>query len=133
MKEEKNRKAIIMILTISSILVVLGTTYAAFVYTGKGTKENSVTTGDVSFVYNETSNGVSITNAYPMDDSKGKVLTDEGENITKGYFDFNVESTMGASTIIPYYVYAVDMTEEDAKKLDTNYVKIYLNILVFYF
>ncbi len=126
MKEEKNRKAIIMILTISSILVVLGVTYAAFVYTGKGTKENSVTTGDVSFVYNETSNGISITNAYPMNDEKGKVLTDEGENVTKGYFDFNVESTMGASTIIPYYVYAVDMTEEDAKKLDTNYVKIYL-------
>ncbi len=125
MKEKKN-KIITIILSISLIITVIGVTYAAFVYTGKGTKENSLTTGTVSFVYNETSNGVSITNAYPMTEEKGKQIQDEGEDITKGYFDFEVKSTLGADTIIPYYVYAVDTTEEKGTELDSEYVKVYL-------
>ena len=106
--------------------VIIGVTYAAFQYTKNGTKDNQITTGSVTFVYNETSNGVTITNAFPKSDAEGKVIPDTGDNITKGYFDFNVTSTMGGSMTIPYYVYAVDITGDVPNKLDPRYVKLYL-------
>ena len=108
MKENKKRNLGIILGISILFIMVIGVTYAAFVYTGRGTKENTLTTGTVSFVYNETSNGVSITNAYPMEDSKGKLIQDTGEDITKGYFDFEVKSTLGSDTIISYNFYKVN-------------------------
>ncbi len=109
-------------------VVILGATYAAFQYTKKGEKENEITTGYVTFVYNETGNGVSITNAFPKSDSEGKLIKESGDDgVANGYFDFNVTSTMGGNMTIPYYVYAVDITGDVEHKLASKYVKLYLS------
>ncbi len=109
-------------------VVIIGATYAAFQYTKNGERENEITTGSVTFVYNETGNGVSITNAFPKSDAEGKLIKDTGDDgIANGYFDFNVTSTMGGDMTIPYYVYAVDITGEVEHKLASKYVKLYLS------
>ncbi len=106
--ENKSKKIISIVLTMSLILVIIGVTYAAFIYSKEGTKENKVTTGKINFVYNETTNGIEISNALPMEDDEGKLIKETDENASRGYFDFNVEATLGGNTTIPYYVYAVD-------------------------
>ena len=68
MKENKKRNLGIVLGLIILLVMVIGVTYAAFQYTKSGTKENELTTGTVSFKYNETSNGVTLNNAYPMSD-----------------------------------------------------------------
>ncbi len=123
--ENKSKKVISIVLTMSLILVIIGVTYAAFIYSKEGTKENKVTTGKINFVYNETTNGIEISNALPMEDDEGKLIKETDENATRGYFDFNVEATLGGNTTIPYYVYAVDTTDAE-NKLDPKYVKMYL-------
>ncbi len=124
MKEEnKNRKVGIIIGLVLLFITIIGVTYAAFQYTKKGTKENEITTGAVSFLYNETSNGVTLTDAYPTTDEEGKKLTNDD---TQKYFDFDVTSTIGGDITIPYFVYAVDITGEVENKLSEDYVKIYL-------
>ncbi len=125
MKEEKNKKIGIIIGLVLLFITIIGVTYAAFQYTKRGTKENELSTGTVSFVYNETSNGVTLTNAYPLSDSEGKNLTEATEE-DNGYFDFNVTSTLGGDITIPYYVYAVDITGDVENKLSEDYVKVYL-------
>ena len=123
MKEEKNKKIVLIISLILLFVTIVGVTYAAFQYTKRGTKENEITTGAVSFVYNETSNGVTLTDAYPLKDEEGKTLSNDG---AQKYFDFDVTTTIGGDIVIPYFVYAVDMTEDKASELDSDYVKIYL-------
>ena len=42
MEEKKRNKILGIVLTMSMLLVVIGTTMAAFLYTGRGTKENTI-------------------------------------------------------------------------------------------
>ena len=125
MRKENGKKIGIIVSLTMLFVTIVGVTYAAFLYTKKGTKENELTTGSISFVYNETSNGVTLTNAFPMTDEEGKTMSAKSEN-DNGYFDFNVTSTIGGDISIPYFVYAVDITGEVENKLSEDYVKIYL-------
>ena len=68
MRKENGKKIGIIVSLTMLFVTIVGVTYAAFLYTKKGTKENELTTGSISFVYNETSNGVTLTNAFPMTD-----------------------------------------------------------------
>lgn len=130
MKEnENNRKKEVIISIITIILLVIaviGVTYAAFTFTGTGTKENKLATGEVEFSYFEKSNGISIVNAEPISDSVGKVLmqSDESKGIQNGYFDFNISSSVSGEAV-RYEIYGVeDSSLEDA--MDSQYVKVYL-------
>ena len=72
---KENKEKIIPVIGVILILVmVIGVTYAIFTYTGLGSKQNSVTSGTITFTYTEASNGISITNAMPISDSSGKVI-----------------------------------------------------------
>ncbi len=127
-KEEDNRKREIIISVVAIlvlIVAVVGVTYAAFTFTQGGSKENTISTGTITFNYSEKTNGISLVNAQPLDDSVGKVLTesDPTKGVEQGYFDFTVASTVTGSTSINYEVYGV---EEASNTLDAQYVKVYL-------
>ena len=85
----KSNQIIFSILGILSILVIaIGVTYAVFTYTKEETTDNVVTTGTLKFLYTENDtngNGISITEAEPISDTKGKELV--GDN---NVFDFKV-------------------------------------------
>lgn len=127
-KEEDNRKREIIISVVAIlvlIVAVVGVTYAAFSFTGSGSKENTISTGTITFSYTEKTNGISLVNAQPLADSVGKVLTesDPTNGVEQGYFDFTVASTVQGSTAINYEIYGV---AEATNTLDSQYVKVYL-------
>lgn len=130
MKEDSRnmREIIISIIAILILIVaVVGITYAVFTYTGVGTKENKISTGELSFSYYEATNGISIVNAEPIDDSLGKVLAqrDEDSGVQNGYFDFTISNNLSGEGAIHYEVYGVRDTSSE-NVLDSKYVKVYL-------
>lgn len=123
-----NRKREIVLSLVGVLLLialVFVTSYAAFTYLKVGTKENTITTGTVSFSYNESENGIELINAQPLSDAAGKVLVakDLASGIAQGYFDFTVTGSNTTTAPITYEVYA---TLDDGSTLDPNYVKVYL-------
>lgn len=124
MKTKENRKTTIIpiILIIVLFIAVIGFTYAIFTYSKEGRVRNIVTTGNIAFTYTETTNGISLENALPMDDEVGKKL--EKDDTNNGYFDFNVSCTMAGFSNILYEVYSTKETVDD--ELDEEYVKVYL-------
>ena len=85
----KSKQILFSIFGILSLLVItIGVTYAVFTYTKEGTTDNVVTSGTLKFLYTENDtngNGISITEAEPISDTKGKELV--GDN---NVFDFKV-------------------------------------------
>ncbi len=125
----KNRREIIIsvIAILILIVAVIGVTYAVFTYTGVGTKENKISTGELSFSYYEATNGISIVNAEPIADSLGKVLAqrDEENGIQNGYFDFTISNNITGEGAIHYEIYGVDESPIE-NVIDSQYVKVYL-------
>ena len=115
-----------MIVTISLIilliLTVIGISYAAFIYVGRGEKINQITTGTISMEYTESDNVISINNALPTTDETGKVRLREGE-----YFDFSVTTTLNGNAVINYEIASVDFEDNT---FDGQNVKFYLTKLV---
>lgn len=106
---------------ISLVLITAGVTYAFFSYTKEGTTENTITTGTITFYYDElaqTGNGIKIEDALPMKDAEGKVLSGTNE-----VFNFKVTSTVSGDTTIPYEVTA---RKKSDSTLSENSVKLYL-------
>lgn len=122
-KSEKRRKTIIIliILLLLLVLIVFMITYSLFDYTKKGDTENTITSGEIRFLYTENTgvgNGVSITNAFPVEDSVGKMYS------TENYvFDFKVTATAPSGKSIPY-----EVTARLGKNstMPSNAVKVYL-------
>ena len=122
---EKNIKKKQVLLTllgvISLIVITVGVTYAFFNYAKEGTTDNTIKTGSITFLYTEVSGvgkGISLTEAYPVADSIGKVQVGEGK-----IFDFKVTSNISMNSSIGYQVTARKKT---ASTLDDNAVKVYL-------
>ena len=126
-KDGDQRKIVVsLVAVLALIIMVFGITYAVLVYTGIGKQENTLRTGALTFVYDETSDGITIDNAYPMNDETGKVLPASGvKGVSRGYFDFNVTATVEGDASIKYEVIGVDVTDT-LVKLDPKYVKVYL-------
>lgn len=122
MKEDNNSKQVLLSVLGVAILVVavVGVSFAAFTFSQTGVKTNTITTGTISMSYSEPENGITLTNAMPMEDSTGMAL--DGANET---FDFTVTATINGSgtTTINYAVTAVT---EPGTTLNDNYVKVYL-------
>lgn len=122
-----NKKSTGLLLSIlgvlSLILITTGVTYAFFSYAKEGTTENTISTGTITFYYDEleqTGSSISITDALPMSDDDGKTkLTATGE-----YFDFKVTSTVSGNANIPYIVTV--RKDLDASTLSNDDIKIYL-------
>ena len=100
------------------IVIIIGTSYAAFRYGGIGETENSITSGAITMKYTETSNGITLNGALPTTDKTGTVRLTPGE-----YFDFNISSTITGNTNINYEISA---KKEDGNTIDGKYIKLYL-------
>jgi len=95
----KSKKTLVAVLaTLGIILTTLGITVAWFSYSGNGTRENSISSGSITFIYEENEdvgNGILLEDAMPMPDSYGKAQND--------WFDFKVKSSSGKANI-PYEI-----------------------------
>lgn len=122
MNNDDNSKQVLLSVLGVAILVVavVGVSFAAFSFSKTGQVTNTISTGTISMSYSEPQNGITLTNALPMDDETGKEL--EGENNT---FDFTVTATIKGSgkTTINYAITAVTTP---ATNLNDDYVKVYL-------
>ena len=121
MKNKKKQIIITLIAIISLIVITVGVTYAFFNYAKEGTTDNTIKTGSITFLYTEVSGvgkGISLTEAYPVADSIGKVQVGEGK-----VFDFKVTSNISMNSSIGYQVTARKKT---GSTLDDSAVKVYL-------
>ena len=124
-----NKKSTGLLLSIlgvlSLVLITAGVTYAFFSYMKEGETENVISTGTITFYYDEleaTGKSIKIENALPLDDATGKGLQDD-------YFDFKITSTITGDTSIDYEVTARKVTTgENASTLAENTVKLYLEV-----
>ena len=104
--------------TILLILLVVGVSYAAFTFSGTGTKENVITTGHIEVAFEEQNNIV-IKDRYPESDTEGLANTDENSSMS-----FTVSGDVAGSTIVNY---AVGITEiKQGLNLTQDYIKINL-------
>ncbi len=117
-KINKKETIISIVALLFIIVAVVGITYATFNYTGLGTKSNKVTTSTITMNYNEATNGITLTDAFPISDNDGKQLTGEGRT-----FSFTVTVTTGNNTAVGYEVSAV---KDNTSTLGNNDVRIYL-------
>ena len=121
MKEKKKQLLLSVLGILSLVLITVGVTYAIFTYTRLGTTDNTITTGTLKFLYTENSKGgtgISITDAFPITDTEGKILT--GDN---NVFDFKVEGTNTGNEEIPY---EVTLRKKSDSTLSESNVKVYL-------
>ena len=121
MKNKKKQIIITLVAIISLIVITVGVTYAFFNYAKEGTTDNTIKTGSITFLYTEVSGvgkGISLTEAYPVADSIGKVQVGEGK-----VFDFKVTSNISMNSNIGYQVTARKKT---GSTLDDSAVKVYL-------
>ena len=121
MKNKKKQIIITLIAIISLIVITVGVTYAFFNYAKEGTTDNTIKTGSITFLYTEVSGvgkGISLTEAYPVADSIGKVQVGEGK-----VFDFKVTSNISMNSNIDYQVTARKKTRST---LANSAVKVYL-------
>ena len=121
MKNKKKQIIITLIAIISLIVITVGVTYAFFNYAKEGTTDNTIKTGSITFLYTEVSGvgkGISLTEAYPVADSIGKVQVGEGK-----VFDFKVTSNISMNSNISYQVTARKKT---GSTLANSAVKVYL-------
>ena len=103
---------------------MIGLSYAIFQYSREGTKENTITSGRLSFFYDEKEaegNGIYLVNALPMSDEDGKGLS--GSN---NVFDFQViATTKGSPIFYEVVLYWTDKTT-DENILPASAIKTYL-------
>ena len=121
MKNKKKQIIITLIAIISLIVITVGVTYAFFNYAKEGTTDNTIKTGSITFLYTEVSGvgkGISLTEAYPVADSIGKVQVGEGK-----VFDFKVTSNISMDSSIGYQITARKKT---GSTLANSAVKVYL-------
>ena len=121
MKNKKKQIIITLMAIISLIVITVGATYAFFNYAKEGTTDNTIKTGSITFLYTEVSGvgkGISLTEAYPVADSIGKVQVGEGK-----VFDFKVTSNISMNSSIGYQVTARKKT---GSTLANSAVKVYL-------
>src|SRR5699024_5498205 len=105
------------------IIMVIGISVATFTYTKESNNDiNTISTGNIYLNYTEDTNGINITNAYPMNDELGKILTDENQ-----YFDFTVEASITGDVITKYEIYAEKLNNST---LNNDEVRLYLEKMV---
>ena len=125
-KKNKGLFAILaLVAVIGLIAITLGVTYSFFTYMKKGTTENTIRSGSIKFIYDETSKmgrGITLTDALPVitPEELQAAKTDK----TQGkMFEFKIESETSSTIEIPYYITARMKADST---LDPNLVKVYL-------
>ncbi|HIR58482.1 MAG TPA: hypothetical protein IAB38_00365 [Candidatus Onthousia excrementipullorum] len=114
---KKKENIIIIVVLLIMVIAIIGVSYAAFSYSGLGTKVNSITTGSITMEYTEDDNIISMSGALPTTDATGKVRLTEGE-----YFDFTVSSKIAGDVNINYEISAKDVTTSERKIDGSNII-----------
>lgn len=109
----RRRNLIIIIGLIVFALVVIGVSYAYFVY-NKDVADISLDTGQISIDLANINGNLSLTNIVSKNDYAGSTSSD--------YVDFTVNATVDTDKIY-YEVYIMPKSDNT---LDTNYLKVYL-------
>jgi len=114
----RNKQLVASLFVIGLILLVVGISYAMYTFTGTGTKENVITTGQITVEFAEQNN-ILIQNRYPETDAVGLASTDPNSQMT-----FTVSSNIAGTATVNY---AVGLTEiEEGATLTEDYIKINL-------
>ncbi len=100
----KSKKQMLLVITIFTLLLTLGSvTYAFFNYTRTGAA-NVIKTGRISFITRQTET-INLTNLFPIDPTETGIMNDE----TKvGTFEIEVEGDTDYVGGIEYLVSAVN-------------------------
>lgn len=123
-KEETNENKhlrvtiISLIFVVILVLLVIVLSFSTYFHTEKAKIYNYNNTENVSMTYAESTNSISIANAFPISDEAGKTLKGKGE-----YFDFSVTTKVIKGNPVEYEIVAV---KDDNSTLSDNEVKIYL-------
>ncbi len=115
----------IFIFIIGFLGIIIGSSYAVFVFAQLGTTENTISTGSISFSFSEDTPGIEIIEAMPISDAAGKVLLNSNDSlgVVTGYFDFSVSSAVVGNATISYSIF---IDESKNNTLNPEHVKIYL-------
>ena len=114
----RNKQLVALLFVIGLILMVVGISYAMYTFTGTGTKENVITTGQITVEFAEQNN-ILIQNRYPETDAVGLASLDSNSQMT-----FTVSSNITGTATVNY---AVGLTEiEEGATLTQDYIKINL-------
>ena len=117
----KSKKKVLFALLgcVGIVAATIGVTYAFYTYSKNGIVENSITSGAITFHYQEVSgigNGIALNDALPMSDELGKAQTGTGK-----VFDFRITSRTMSKIAVPYEITA-RLTGDDIGSI----VKVYL-------
>ena len=118
---KKKEKIVLVGLILLLVVTVVGVSYAAFSYSKRGEKVNTITTGQIVMTYTETDNIIQIDGALPTTDKTGTVQLKAGE-----YFDFNISSTIVGNVNINYEISAKEVGEST---IAGSNIKLYLTKL----
>ena len=121
MKKEKiklTKNIAYTLFTIGLVLLVIGVSYAAYTFTGTGTKENVITTGQIQIAFAEQNN-IKLQNRYPETDAVGIASTDANSQMT-----FTVSGNISGDAVVNYAIGLTSITE--GATLTQDYIKIYL-------
>lgn len=120
-----NRKKILIniIAVIILLIVVIGVSIAGGYYSYTSGTANTIESGaDVSLTYLESTSEIDLTNALPISDNKGKLLSNEGET-----FEFAVTTTSGVTQTIGYDINIEPLVVDTGlTSLDPEDIKVYL-------
>jgi len=114
-------KVITTISVLSLVLITFGVTLAFYSYVKRGSTENTIQSGAITFIYTEIDGqgaGIGITDALPMSDANGSTQTG-----TRNVFNFKIKSSNPTDKYINYTV-TVRKKSTDTE-LD-NYIKLNL-------
>ena len=118
---KKKEKIVLVGLILLLVVTIVGVSYAAFSYSKRGEKVNTLTTGQIVMTYTETDNIIQIDGALPTTDKTGTVQLKAGE-----YFDFNISSTIVGNVNINYEISAKEVGEST---IAGSNIKLYLTKL----
>ena len=118
-KNNNKRQIILLVLFVALFTVLLfGGSLALFSYTKKGTVENKISTGYISFVFTDGQN-IKLEDAMPISNKAGKKLNEA--------CTFTVVGTSPKNTSIDYTVYATNGGKIGTKKrLKDSEIGIYV-------
>ena len=130
MNNNSSKQILLSVLGVAILVVaVVGVSFAAFTFSDtQDNKENTITTGAITLTYQESENGISITNMMPTKDTTGKALTNDSTDVTGGstnVFDFEISADIKGKTTINYTVSA----KKQDSTLDDKYAKLYLETI----
>jgi len=114
----RNKHVVASLFVIGLILMVIGVSYAMYTFTGTGTTENVITTGQITVAFEEQNN-ILIQNRYPETDAVGLASTDPNSQMT-----FTVSSNITGEATVNYAIGLTDIVEGATLKQD--HIKIYL-------